>query len=419
MKTVVPIPLDRHLPLLWKVWRGMSSGPGARNAPVSHSRLTDAELHAAARAVRDLSRGFTRDRGLAGMPYMEDSRLLGAYLLFYWPVSYAQTWAAALSAGITPRSAGTREGRLLDLGSGPGPSAFALGDIGFSRVTAADSSTAALGLLRELARSAGRRVDARQVDLTRPGAPQHLSAGGPYDLVVAMHTLNELWHGRDDRLALRLDLLRRIAGLLAPAGRLLIVEPALTSTANDAIALRDGLVSDGWTVESPCTFAGKCPALPDGTCHAEVEWEPPGDLVRLAHAARIGREALAFTYFLLAPPAATREPAARAGAHPAASAGSPAGDYRVVSERFLAKSGRLRFLICGPEGRFPLSMDGRGRLKAARGFRGLARYDLIQVDGAEKRETGYGLTDASELRVMSRAPSLSMEGRGGPEARHG
>jgi SAM-dependent methyltransferase len=440
VKTAVPIPLDRYLPIVTKLWRGMS-GAGAgrrRRGPTGSERLSDTELHDAARAVRDLSRGFTGDRGLAGASYMDDPRLLGGYLLFYWPVSYAQTWAAALSAGITGRFRGARETRILDLGCGPGPSGFALQDIGYDRVTAADSSTAALGLLRAVARETGRRIDARRVGLTEPGAAGLLSAGGPYDLVMAMHTLNELWPGRPDRIALRLGLLRGVAGLLGPAGRLLVVEPALTATANEAISVRDGLVAGGWTVESPCTFAGRCPALPNGTCHAEVDWEPPKDLVRLAHAARIGREALAFTYFLLAPPRAAESASATLPAgQPLAAAGSPAGSYRVVSERFLSKSGRLRFLICGPEGRFPLSMDGRGRPRPGMGertplsmdgrgrprpggsemgraFRGLCRYDLIQVQSAEKRETGYGLTEESVLRVLSRAPSLSAEGRGRP-----
>ena len=40
--------------------------------------------------VKQLSLGLTRDRKLAGARYMDDPKLLGAYLLFYWPVSYAQ-----------------------------------------------------------------------------------------------------------------------------------------------------------------------------------------------------------------------------------------------------------------------------------------------------------------------------------------
>ena len=116
-------------------------------------------------------------------------------------------------------------------------------------------------------------------------------------MLVGIHTINELWVRHDDRLRRRHDLLRRLARLVAPGGRVLLVEPALTATANDSIGLRDALVRDGWSVLSPCTFGGSCPALPKGTCHAEVAWDPPPALTRIAHAARIGKEALAFSYF--------------------------------------------------------------------------------------------------------------------------
>jgi SAM-dependent methyltransferase len=412
--------------VLREAWRGRSArasgrgGHGGRAgaaALAGASRFSDTELYEAAGAVRELSRGFTRERGLAGVPYMDDPRLLGAYLLFYWPVSYAQAWAAALSAGVAgaasqggaaPRQMGAA-GRVLDLGAGPGPASFALADMGFGRVTAADRSGPALALLRELAGMCGKSVDTRQVDLADPGAPERLRSAGPFDLILAVHTLNELWVGSGDRVARRAVLARGLSGLLAPGGRLLVVEPALTTTANESILLRDELTASGWAVESPCTFAGRCPALPRGTCHAEVEWEPPRELVRLAHAARIGREALGFSYFLLAPPAAVVVQAAvqHAPGTGAPGTGVPAGLYRVVSERFLAKSGRLRVLLCGPEGRFPLSVDGAAHFPAARLFRGLNRYDLVRVGGAQKRETGYGLLPESTLTVVERAPRLT------------
>jgi SAM-dependent methyltransferase len=345
--------------------------------------------------VRELSRGFTRGRSLSGTPYMDDPGLLGGYLLFYWPVSYAQAWAAVLSAEVISTAGVPSGASALDLGCGPGPACFALQDMGFRTVTAVDRSQAALDLLRELASAAGRTVDARRADLERPGALAAAIAGrGPFDLIVAMHTLNELWGGSAERVQLRAALVAEMARALSPRGHVLVVEPALTSTANDAITLRDQLLAAGWRVESPCTFAGKCPALPDGTCHAEVQWEPPRDLVRLAHAARIGRESLAFTYFLMAPPGAAAAP------------GFSAHAYRVVSERFLSKSGRLRFLVCGPEGRFPLSVDGKAGFEAARALRGLKRYDLVRFEGAQKRETGYGLTADSRLWAIRPAPRI-------------
>jgi len=431
-------PLDSYLPHLAGAWRAYlaSVAPaGVAAAPPAGPRLSDAELFEAASAVKTLSRGLTRERGLAGSPYMEDPRLLGGYLLFYWPVSYAQTWAALLSAGLAPGlAAGHGDGgrpsvrRALDIGSGPGPAAFALLDAGCPEVTAVDRSPAALELLSDVARRAGRRVDTEVYDIGRGGGVP----SGRYDLITAVHVLNELWPDRLDRIDLRRKLLQRLSAVLAPGGRFLIVDPALTSTANDAITLRDELAGLGWRVHAPCTRSGPCPALPDGTCHAEVAWEPPVPVIRLAHAARIGREELDFSYFLLEPPepgahnaAAERKPAilVPAGGGP----GVPEGLWRVVSDRFLAKSGRLRFLVCGPEGRIPFSMDGKSHWPVSKTFRALRRGDLIRIAEAERRATGLGLAEKTVLQIVSRTPELSCRepesGRGPaprrPPERHG
>ncbi|HEY9054414.1 MAG TPA: hypothetical protein VIO60_06315, partial [Rectinemataceae bacterium] len=47
---------------------------------------------AAGRALKALQRGLTGDRSLVGRDYFADKDHLDAYLLYYWPVSFAQTW---------------------------------------------------------------------------------------------------------------------------------------------------------------------------------------------------------------------------------------------------------------------------------------------------------------------------------------
>ena len=92
------------------------------------------------RGVLHLSKGLTRERALAGAPYLDDPKLLGAYLLFYFPLSYLQ------GRGVFSEL-GRRPGALLDLGSGPGPLAFAGLDAGAREVLAADRSPRALSLI--------------------------------------------------------------------------------------------------------------------------------------------------------------------------------------------------------------------------------------------------------------------------------
>src|SRR5262244_706050 len=152
-------------------------------------RLTPRELREVARAVGQLSQGLTRERPLAGSPYMDDPALLGAYLLFFWPVSYAQ---ARQVLGELPRP-----GSVLDLASGPAPVAFAALDAGAREATIADRSPAALAAAKELAREAGEALGIRRIDLAL-GKPGTHEVGGPFDLVAIGHGLNEVYSAQPD-----------------------------------------------------------------------------------------------------------------------------------------------------------------------------------------------------------------------------
>src|SRR5712692_6960278 len=100
------------MPRLLAAWRR------ARRSPAGPpDRLAPAELREVARAVQQLSQGLTRERSLAGSHYMDEPALLGAYLLFFWPVSYAQ---ARQVLGELPDLSGA----ALDLASGPAPLAL-------------------------------------------------------------------------------------------------------------------------------------------------------------------------------------------------------------------------------------------------------------------------------------------------------
>ncbi len=225
---------------------------------------------------------------------------------------------------------------------------------------------------------------------------------GPFDLIALGHTLNELWTGHPDRIELRTSLVLKLGGELAPGGRILIMEPALMRTAQEAIRVRDGLVKAGYSVEMPCIWQHACPALPEGTCHGEFDWRPPAEMVRIAHAARIGRETLKMAWFVLRKQEGTRTDTA------AGLAASPDGGlYRVVSEPLLSKSGRVRYLVCGSMGRFALSASRDCRGAGIKVFFTMARGDGIRFMGARQRETGWGLGDDSSLDIVERTPNLT------------
>jgi len=133
---------------------------------------------------------------------MDERRALASYLLFYWPVSYAQTRAMLSMA----RLSGGRPLRVLDLGSGPAPCSIAAADLlggSGTAITACDRSPLALEIASRLAASAGYRfAGVPGWDALSGALPE-----GPFDLVVLGHVLNELRAGREDRLGARLSLL--------------------------------------------------------------------------------------------------------------------------------------------------------------------------------------------------------------------
>ena len=372
--------LDRWMARLVAVWRR------ANKRPEGPATLTPPELREVAAGVKALSLGLTRDRELAGAKYLDDPKLLGAYLLFYWPVSYAQA-RQILGELPRPRSA-------LDLGSGPGPLAFALLDGGASEVTAADRSVPALALARELAAEGGEALATREWDATKK---QPLPEG-TFDFISMGHMLNELFGSGDVALDARAALVESALLRLKPRGTVLILEPALRDTSRQLLSVRNRLVDKGYAVRAPCLYKGGCPALHKGSdwCHAEREWRLPAVVEQIAKAASLHKEELKMSYLALAPPA-------EAWAEP-----PPGRLFRIVSESLEGK-GRQRYIGCGPEGRVGLAMQEKHRNKENAAFFFLHRGDVISVTDTESKGDGLGLTATSTVKVVAPA------GKGMPE----
>jgi ribosomal protein RSM22 (predicted rRNA methylase) len=317
---------------------------------------------------------------------MDDPKLLGAYLLFYWPVSYAQARQALGELPSRPR-------HVLDLGSGPGPLAFAALDAGAQEVTAADRSKPALTLARELAAEAGEALATREWDPTRKAAPPE----GQFDLITMGHVLNELYGTGDGAIGPRAALLEQVLAQVKKGGSLLVLEPALRETSRALLKVRDVLVGKGYAVRAPCMFRGNCPALVKESdwCHAERSWPMPRVVEELAQAARLHKESLKMSYLMLAP---------KGEAWPELPQGRL---FRIVSEPLEGK-GRKRYIGCGPEGRVGLAMQDKHRTEKNERFFKLYRGDVISVTETEPKGDGLALDDRSELKIVAHA------GRGVP-----
>jgi SAM-dependent methyltransferase len=364
--------LARWMPRLVAVWRSHFKRP--EGPPV----LTPHEVREVGAGVRTLSLGLTRDRTLAGARYMDDPRLLGAYLLFYWPVSYAQARSVFGELDRRPRT-------VLDLGSGPGPMAFAALDAGAAEVTAADRSAPALALARALAAEA-----------EEPLATRNWNGGselpeGMFDAITLGHVLNEIGQG-SPAIGTRAALVERAAARLRPGGSVVVLEPALRETSRDLLAVRDVLVERGFAIRAPCLWQGPCPARikPTDWCHAERSWAPPPVLDALAHAAGLHKESLKMSYLVVAPKgeAWPRLPGGRL--------------FRIVSEPLEGK-GRQRYMGCGPEGRMGLALQSTHTAESNAVFFRLHRGDVISIDETEQRGDGLALAERSTVRVVAAA----------------
>jgi len=423
--------LGARIASLIDAWR---SGTG-RKGP--EGRLLPSEIASVGKALLGLQRGLTGDRRLAGKGYMDDPDLLGAYLLYYWPVSYLQL-GLALEALEPEFPAGAS---ILDLGSGPGPASAALADwlaaatgcsaarggsddgdtagegpAAGARFLLADSSRPALDLACGLLGNPGdanlryRSAGSKVLDLEDPAALDMLSPSGPFNLVVMGHCLNELWASSPSAPEKRLGFAEGVLDLLAPEGIFLVVEPSLLGTSRDLLALRDALAARGHRVLGPCLRQGPCPALaasPSHTCHSEAAWEPPEPVASLAAAAGLDRQSVKMTWVAFAP---KRGPAR--GPEPAAGRLDPESETAlVVSEPMLNKAGRLRYLLCNDAGRFAVSARKDDPAAGAAGFFGLRRGDRIRLGHAEVRGTkeaeALGFLPGSELEIVVPAPSIA------------
>jgi len=398
--------IEFWMPLLYRAWKKLSSeNKQATNQGPGRAYPSEAELALIARGVQRLSRGFTGHRNLTGTKYLDDPQLLGAYLLYYWPISYLQT--TSILQDMQTRGVSMPQ-RILDCGSGPGPVACALADAGSAGTSGGkksawikclDHSQPALnilGSLKTLRDAAEGSVFPLTVETKLWNAETGLSKEKePVEVVSFGHSLNECWKNRQDAVKKRFALVKEALDHVGDSGYVLIVEPALRETTEALLELRDLLVSDGQSILAPCSFVGPCPARADGQiCHAQIRGDLPKTVQKLAMLAGLDKSSVAMSCLVVAKKPL---PATAAQAH---TEDVGPGWYRVVSESMVNKAGRTRMNICGREGRFSLSvkMSESAGSSAQRVFAALQRGDCIQVENPEQREGGWGIAADTVLK---------------------
>ena len=328
-------------------------------------RLAAAEIGRAARAVEALHAGLVGRRALATVATYRDRVPLGAYLLWWWPQTYAKVRSALGLAPFLDRPA-----RILDVGAGPAPAALALLDAVGGEAVAIDASEAALSEARALATGASLRT-------VRSDAGAAKSAGGSYDVAVLANVLSEIPEAARDPLLDSLPIL--------PTGSVLLVEPALRETGRALLAFRDRALERGWHALAPCLTQRPCPALASSRdwCTASTDWEAPPHVRQLADATGLrADEGLSYAPLVLA----RKAPATRSGW------------WRVVGVAPPEK-GKKRLWVCSDQGRIPLVRLDRDASSANARFDELRRGDVVLVGGADLRTDGLRLDRSSSVVV--------------------
>lgn len=372
--------LEKHIPALIALWRKNSGMKG---------KLLPRELESVSRSLVALQRGLTGDRKLAGAGYMDRADFLGAYLLYYWPVSYMQI---SFEANAIRQYLRKGDLRILDIGSGPAPASAALCDMFNVRsVTLVDSSGEALSLAEKIFKSEWKDCSVKTYvhNFEKGNIP---SVEGNFDIIVLSHSLNELWTEYENAVERRAFFLQELACFLSDGGILLVSEPALLSTSNALIKVRDVLITKGFSVVSPCLTSDSCPVSCSGggqTCHAEVEWKGVEPVTSIARLAGLDRQSVKMAYM--------------AFCRDYKNTAYDKGEYLVVSDGMLNKSGRVRFLFCDGKNRIPCSAKKIDSHAEGIGFFKLHRYDRVMLKNPELRGSpdskAFGIVDDTELSV--------------------
>ena len=298
-----------------------------------------------------IHQGLVGDRALVGTRYLDDPALRAEYARDIAPRTGAALGKILRELYPAPDERWEPR-RMLDLGAGTG--------------AAGDAARAYFGGDLELISvdqvplvSSVRAADVTDVPLMA----RLVTSGGPFDLVLAAHVINELLlnEGPVDRAARLATLLGRWCQvLLADGGALVVVEPALRATSRVLLRIRDHLLAAGLHVVAPCFFTGPCPALlrDRDWCHDSAPALGKDDAAKARQDHRVD-----FSYLVV-----------RAAGEPSADATL----FRVVSDP-LPEKGRLKLFGCGLSGRQPIIRLDRHASPANAALDKLARGDVAHI----------------------------------------
>lgn len=301
---------------------------------------------------------------------------LGAYLMYEWPVHYAQGLSLIQELPVKPT-------KVLDLGTLGAPFCLAALQHGALDVLAVGDNELSLKYGADICGHLGYPISIRTAN---PKDTRSLASSAPWDLIILSYSLFRSFFSLESRMTY----VKQLLSLLSPEGHLLIVEESANEVNKEFLKLRDAINEQNLSILAPCLWKGNCPALKHGSspCFAQRPLDKPAMIKEIQRASNINLSSLKMSYLILR---------SRNSVAPTL----PDNLYRVVSPSLNTFRGE-RYFLCGTSGKKTLGTTLKEHPKHSRAFEYLKRGDVISIEQASELEEDMQIT--SKTIVELKAP---------------
>lgn len=361
--------LDNLMPILIGMWRKMFKESGPKD------ELQTREFRTFVGHVKELLDLEEKEGALESA--LKKRELLGAYLLYFFPLKYQE--ALSLIGEIPVHGI-----KALDVSIAPSPFGLAASKYGYTEVTSLGPLEEALQLGAEVAGRSG---------FTQGIRKEALSTLKPlrdsFDLITLSYTLFDLFPS-DSRADIekRKELVLKLISALSKDGFLILVESSIEKKNKRFLELRDVINENGFAIQAPCIYQGRCPALANkNVCFAQRDVEKPYLINEANRAGKINMNSLKMSYLIIK----SRENKPK----------EPQKDlYRIIGPPFEDR-GRKTFYLCGTRGRKKLSSSLKENSNGTKAFEYLKRGEAIEVEKAKEEGNTYVLDEGSQIRIAA------------------
>lgn len=316
------------------------------------------------RGADSLSTAFTESRADLPKNYLNKKEFRTAYLLYFTLINAAKVWHCLnQAAAFLPRKGPVR---ILDIGAGPGTTAFAASHFFGSRPIEIFAVEQNRSISRDAAQIFQRFRASENHHLTLKNIPfteRTQIREKQFHLAVASNVLNELQMHQHFPL---------VKNILRHAELFLSIEPATQKSTRQMMRLRDRVVFEKSAfLLAPCPHQKNCPMLSHNSrdwCHFYIDWKCPEILRQLERFTRNKHDYVKMCYFI----------------YGRTSPAFPEKNSRTVSSPIKSR-GKKEYVLCGADGKLrKIERLEKDRTETNAGFDKLKRGDILEYDGPDR-----------------------------------